>query len=71
MNEIISFQIFHPFTNILAHAQENVSAEFSPPLPKVIEQATIFHEFSHNIERFMICAHSIKLDQLWVGEFPV
>lgn len=71
MNKAISFQVFHPFAHILAHAQEHVSAEFPSPLLKVLEQAAVFHEFSHNVERFVMCAHSVKLDQLWVGEFPV
>lgn len=71
MNKAISFQVFHPFTHIQAHAQQHVSAEFPSPLPKVVEQAAVLHEFSHDIERLVVCAHSVKLDQLRVGEFPV
>lgn len=71
MNEPISFQILHPFTHILAYAQQQVPAEFPPSLPQVVEQAAVLHELSHYIERLVARAHSVKLDQLRVGEFPV
>lgn len=66
MDEAVSLQVLHPFTHILAHAQQDISAEMALSLPEEIQKAAPFHELGNNVNGLLLGAHAVELYQLGV-----
>ena len=61
VDEAVSLQVLHPFTHILTHAQQHVSAEMALSLPEEIQKAAPLHELSDNVNGLLLRANTIKL----------
>lgn len=70
VDEAVPLQVLHPFTHILAHAQQYVSTEMALSLSEEIQKAAPFHELSNNVKWLLLGAYTIKLYQLGVCQFP-
>lgn len=66
VDEAVSLQVLHPFTYILTHAQQHISTEMALSLSEEIQKAAPFHELGNYVDRFLLSAHAIELDQLGV-----
>lgn len=70
VDETVSLQVLHPFTHILTHAQQHISVEMTLPLSEEIQKAALFHELGNDVNWSLLGAHTIKLHQLRVCQFP-
>lgn len=61
VDKAVPLQVFHPFTHILAHAQQHVSAKMTLSLSKKVQQAAPFHELRNNVDWLLLSAHTIEL----------
>lgn len=66
MDEAVSLQVLHPFTHILAHAQQHISAEMALSLSEEVQKAASFHELGDDVDGFLLGAYTIELNQLGV-----
>lgn len=70
VDEAVSLQVLHPFTHILAHAQQDISAEMALSLPEEIQKAAPFHELGNDVNGLLLGAHAVELYQLGVCQLP-
>ena len=62
MNKAVPLQILHPFTDVLAHAQQHLPLKRSPPVSEIVQQAAVLHKLRHNVQGLLLYAHPIELD---------
>lgn len=62
MDKAVSLQVLHSLTYILADSEQDVFTQNSPFLPQVIEKAAMLHELCHDVNRSLLCAHTIQLN---------
>lgn len=70
MDEAVSLQVLHPFAHVLAHAQQQISAEMALSLSEEVEKAAPFHELGDDVDGSLLGAYAIELYQLGVRELP-
>lgn len=70
VDEAVSLQVLHPFTHILTHAQQHISAKVALSLAEEIQKTAPFHELRNNVDRFLLGAYAIKLYELRVCQLP-
>lgn len=66
MDEAVSLQILHPFTHILAHAQQHISTEMALSLSEEVQKTAPLHELSNDVDGLLLGAYAIELHQLGV-----
>lgn len=71
MNEAVPLQILHPFTDILAHAQQPLPGKWSPSVSEIAQQAAVLHKLGDDVQRLLLYAHSIELHQPGMRQLPV
>lgn len=62
VDKAVSLQVLHSLTYILADSEQDVFTQNSPFLPQVIEKAAMLHELCHDVNRSLLCAHTIQLN---------
>lgn len=62
VDKAVSLQVLHSLTYILAHSEQDVFTQNSPFLSQVIEKAAMLHELRHDVNRPLLCAHTIQLN---------
>lgn len=70
MDEAVSLQVLHPFAHVLAHAQQQISAEMALSLSEEVQKAAPFHELGDDVDGSLLGAYAIELYQLGVRELP-
>lgn len=70
VKELLWLQVFHGFTDILAHLQQLLSLEAVAHLPQVVQEAAIGHVFSDDEDGALLGADAIQLHQLLMGKIP-
>lgn len=70
MNDMVLLQISHPFTHVLAHAQESLLGEAASLGPEVNGQTAVLHELEHQAHGGLLHAHPEQLHQLGMRQFP-
>lgn len=70
MDEAVSLQVLHPFTHVLAHAQQDISAEMALSLPEEIQKAAPLHELGDDVNGLLLGTHAVELYQLGVCQLP-
>ena len=63
MDEAVSLQILHPFTDILAHTEQHLLLQLSFPLSEVVKQAAVFHKLRHNVKGLPLYTYSVELNE--------
>lgn len=63
--------IFGYFFHLSAHIQEGVKIDLKICFisAQVVEKSTMFHVFSDNVDRSMLAAHTVQLNEIRVLEF--
>ena len=71
MDEVGALQVGHALAGIQAHPQKRVRRQMPPGGSEVVRQAAVLHELKHQTYRRVLGAHTVQLDELWVGQLPV
>lgn len=71
MDEVGAIQVGHPLTHIQTHPQQDLLGETAFPGTQKVCQAAVLHEFKHQVDGRALSDHTMQLDQLIVGQFPV
>lgn len=62
VNIAAPLQVRHPFTYVLAHAQEQRLLKLAFPLPEIVKQAAVLHELRHYVQGLLLYTHPVKLN---------
>lgn len=62
VDKAVPLQVLHSFTYVLAHSEQDIFTQNSPFLSQVIEKAAMLHELCHDVNRSLLCAHTIQLN---------
>jgi len=64
MNEAFCFQICHSRCNLCGHVEQNGRTKLiTTAVTQVVQQVALTHELSHNVERWLSCAHTFTQQQ--------
>lgn len=70
VDEIMSLQVLHPLTDVLAHGQKPRLFQSPTPLSQDVQQAAVIHELSHDQQGALLQANTVQLHQLRVAQPP-
>ena len=70
VEELLWLQVFHGFTDILAHLQQLLSLEAVAHLPQVVQEAAIGHVLSDDEDGALFSADAVQLHQFLMGQIP-
>eukprot|EP00042_Codosiga_hollandica_P032995 m.215616 g.215616 ORF g.215616 m.215616 type:complete len:457 (+) comp54082_c1_seq1:325-1695(+) len=66
VDKVLRLQIRHPRGDLCCHVDELRKLQRFALIMQIVQQAAVLHELNHDVERNLIGANSVELNELWM-----